>query len=131
MNPVAFHSFQNSDNVGVSVFINFPSKIKWDDSSHHIADECFCADLDSFCDQLSVLSCSIFDIYKHDACYWILWVGPGWCELMYISRIVNIRSRLIHLHGVQLLMLLEITEIIANRNHCFGCINRINLLYLL
>ena len=47
-------------------------------------------------------------------------------ELMYISLIISIRSRLTHLHGFQLLVLLpQFMEVIF-----FICTNRINLLNL-
>ena len=50
--------------------------------------------------------------------------GSG-LDLTFISLTVNIRSSLIHLHGLQLLVLIEIIEIIF-----FVCTNRINLLHL-
>ena len=47
-------------------------------------------------------------------------------ELMYLSLIVNIRSRLIRLHGFQLLVLLPLLIEITS----FVCINKVNILHL-
>ena len=83
---VDFCPFGNSDNVIVSVSIDFPSKSKEDAPFHFTFFDYSLADLDSLFDHLGDVS---------------------WISEMFHSRDVNIMSSLIHLHGFQLLVLLR------------------------
>ena len=59
---MAFPSLGNSDNVVVSVSIDFSSNSQWDGSFHCIAYDYSCADLGCLCDHLRDVSW--WDIFK-------------------------------------------------------------------
>ena len=94
---MAFPSLGNSDNVVVSVSIEFLSNWKWDTPFYCIAYDYSHVDWDSLCDHLknSVLLLLLVNF------------SSGFrLKLMYICYIITIRSYLTHLHGFQLFMLL-------------------------
>ena len=93
---MTFPPLENSDHVGVSVSIVFPSSSQQDASCHCIA-------YDGFRDHLRNVPWE--DIFKLTAS---AVAGECCCrlKLMYISLIVKIRSSLIHLRGFQLFLLL-------------------------
>ena len=99
---------ENSDHVVVSVSIDLLSNSQQDVSFHCIAYDYSRADWDGLRAHLRDVPWE--DISKLGAsaaagefCDWV----PLGLELMYISLIGNIRSSLIHLHGFQLLVLLQ------------------------
>ena len=102
---MAFPPLGNSDNVAVSVSIDFPTNSQRDAPFHHIAYDYSRADWDGLCDHLR-------DVPWEDTFNLVLLlllvnsVGGFRLELMYISLIENIRSSLIHLRDFQLLLLL-------------------------
>ena len=102
---MAFLPLRNSDNVVVSVSIDFSSNSQQDALLHCIAYDYSHANWDDLHDHLRDIPWD--DIFR---------LGPSAAasefvsgfrlELMHISLIENIRSNLIHLHGFQLLVLL-------------------------
>ena len=102
---MAFPPSGNSDNIVVSVSIDFPSNSQWDAPFHHIAYDYSRADSGGLHDHLRDVPWK--DIFKLGAsaaasefCGWVQ-VGVD----VYIPH-RNIRSSLIHLHDFQLLVLL-------------------------
>ena len=102
---MAFPPLGNSDHVGVSVSIDFPSNSQRDAQFHRIAYDYSCADWDGLRDHLRDVSWE--DIFKLGAsaaasefCEWFR------LELMHIYHIENIKSSLTQLHGFQLIVLL-------------------------
>ena len=103
---MAFPPLGNSDDIVVSVSIDFPSNSQWKALFHCIAYDYSCVDWDGLRDHLRDVPWE--DIFKLDAsaaasefCEWVQ-VGIN----IYISLIENIRSSLTHVHGFQLLVLL-------------------------
>ena len=102
---MAFPPLGNSDHVVVSVSIDFPTNSQRDAPFHHIAYDYSRAYWDGLCDHLRDVPWE--DIFKLSASAALVNFMSGFkLELMYISLIENIRSSLIHLHGLQLLVLL-------------------------
>ena len=104
---MAFPPLENSDHVFVSVSIDCPSNSEWYALFVPIAYDYSCVDWDSLCDHLrDVLWEDIFKLGTSAAaasefCEWV-----QNCIDIYISLIENIKSRLTHLHGFLLLLLL-------------------------
>ena len=104
---MAFPPLENSDHVFVSVSIDCPSSSEWYALFLRIAYDYSCVDWDSLCDHLrDVLWEDIFKLGTSAAaasefCEWV-----QNCIDIYISLIENIKSRLTHLHGFLLLLLL-------------------------
>ena len=102
---MAFPPLENSDNVVVSVSIDFPINSKQDTPFYHLAYDYSRADSDDLRDHLRDVPWE--DIFKLSASaaasefYKCVQVG-----MMYVSLIVSIRSSLTHLHGFQQLVLL-------------------------
>ena len=95
----------NSDNVIVSVTIDFASYSQRGALFHRVAYDYSRADWDSFCDHLRDVPWE--DIFKLHASA----AARKFCEcvqvrIMFISLIESIRSSLTHLHGFQLVVLL-------------------------
>ena len=73
---MAFLPLGNSDHVGVSASIDFPSNSQWDAPFHHIAYDYSCANWDGLCDHLRDIPWE--DIFKLNAsaavsefCEWV------------------------------------------------------------
>ena len=74
---MAFSLLGNSDNVVVSVSLDFPSISKWDASFHYIAYDYSRAAWDGVCDRLG--NVPLEDIFKcYNCCEWVL-VGIDVC----------------------------------------------------
>ena len=105
---MAFPQLGNSDQVVVSVSIDFPSNSQRDAPFHRMAYDYSRADWGGLRDHLRDVPWE--DILKLDtsaaASEWVSFVSRFRLELMYVPLIENIRSSLIHLHGFQLLVLL-------------------------
>ena len=101
-----FPPLETSDHVVVSVSIDLPSTSKLDAPFHCIAYDYSHANWDSFHDHLRDDPCE--DIFKAQSfCMLLVNFASGFrLELKYLSLIVNIRSRITHLHGFQVLLLL-------------------------
>ena len=101
---MAFPPLGNSDHV-VSVSIDFPSNSQWDAPFHYIAHDYSCANWDGLCDHLRDVPWE--DIFKLGASLlFVNFVSGFRLALMDISLVEKIKSRLIHLHAFQLLVLL-------------------------
>ena len=101
---MAFPPLGNSDHV-VSVSIDFPSNSQWDAPFHYIAHDYSCANWDGLCDHLRDVPWE--DIFKLGASLLFMNFVSGFrLALMDISLVEKIKSRLIHLHAFQLLVLL-------------------------
>ena len=125
---VIFPLLGNCDQVGVSVSIDFPSNSKEDAPFHRTAYDCSRADGDGLRDHLRYVPQTL-------SLNWVLLLlllnfqSGSSLKLVYISRIVNVRTIFIYLHGFQLLMssiwlpwLIEITSFVFT--------SKINLLQL-
>ena len=102
---MTFPPLGNSDHVVVSVSIDFPTNSQRDAPFHRIAYDYFRADWDGLRDHLGDVSWRI----SFNLVLLLLLVNfVGWfrLKLVHISLIENIRSNFIHLHSVQLLVLL-------------------------
>ena len=88
---MAFLSLRNSNNVVVTVSIDFPSNPKRDAFFHHKTYDYFLADLDCRRDLGDVPWKDIFKLVN--------FVSEYRLKLMYISPIANIGSNLNHLLG--------------------------------
>ena len=101
---MAFPPLGNSNHV-VSVSIDFPSNSQWDAPFHYIAYDYSRADWYGLCDHLRDIPWE--DIFKLGASLLLLNFVIGFrFALVDISLVEKIRSRLIHLHAFQLLVLL-------------------------
>ena len=101
---MAFPPLGNSNHV-VSVSIDFPSNSQWDALFHYIAYDYSRADWYGLCDHLRDVPWE--DIFKLGASLLLLNFVIGFrFALVDISLVEKIRSRLIHLHAFQLLVLL-------------------------
>ena len=101
---MAFPPLGNSNHV-VSVSIDFPSNSQWDAPFHYIAYDYSRADWYGLCDHLRDVPWE--DIFKLGASLLLLNFVIGFrLALVDISLVEKIRSRLIHLHAFQLLVLL-------------------------
>ena len=101
---MAFPPLGNSNHV-VSVSIDFPSNSQWDAPFHYIAYDYSRADWYGLCDHLRDVPWE--DIFKLGASLLLLNFVIGFrFALVDISLVEKIRSRLIHLHAFQLLVLL-------------------------
>ena len=101
---MAFPPLGNSNHV-VSVSIDFPSNSQWDAPFHYIAYDYSRADWYGLCDHLRDIPWE--DIFKLGASLLLLNFVIGFrLALVDISLVEKIRSRLIHLHAFQLLVLL-------------------------
>ena len=101
---MAFPPLGNSNHV-VSVSIDFPSNSQWDAPFHYIAYDYSRADWYGVCDHLRDVPWE--DIFKLGASLLLLNFVIGFrLALVDISLVEKIRSRLIHLHAFQLLVLL-------------------------
>ena len=101
---VAFPSLENSDHVVVLFSIDFPSNSKGDASFYHKPHD-YSHDWDDIHDHLRDVPWE--NVFKLGTFLLLLnFVGESMSKLMYVSLIVNIRLRLSHLHGFQLLLLL-------------------------
>ena len=102
---MAFPPLGNSNHV-VSVSIDFPSNSQWDAPFHYIAYDYSRADWYGLCDHLRDVPWE--DIFKLGASLLLLlnFVIGFRLALVDISLVEKIRSRLIHLHAFQLLVLL-------------------------
>ena len=99
----AFPPLENSDHVVVSVSIDFPTNSQQDAPFYSIAYDYSCADwgmvfVEIFHGRISLNLVLLLLLVN--------FLSGFRLELMYISLIENIRPRLIHLHGFQLLVLL-------------------------
>ena len=102
---MAFPPLGNSNHVVVSVSIDFPTNSQQDAPFHRIAYDYSCADWDGLCDHLRDVPWE--DIFKLGASLLLLNFVIGFrLALVDISLVEKIRSRLIHLHAFQLLVLL-------------------------
>ena len=124
---LAFPPLGNSDLVVVSVSIDFPTNSQRDAPFHRVAYDYSRAYWGGLRDHLRDFPWE--DIFKLGASAaaseFCEWVQVGIDIYIYISLIENIRSNLIHLHGFQLLVLLQwFIEI------TFICPKEINLLIL-
>ena len=107
---MTFPPLENSDLL-VSVSVDFPSNSKRDALFHCIAYDYSHADLDGLWDHLRKFNGRI-SLKSVLLLLLVNFVSGFRLELMYISLIVSIRSSLTHLHGFQLLVLLQqFTEI--------------------
>ena len=102
---MAFPPLRNSNHVGSSVSIAFPSNSQQDAPFHRIAYDYSWADWDGLRDHLRDVPWEI--IFKFSASA----TASEFCErfrleFIYISLIVSIKSSLTHLYGFQLLVLL-------------------------
>ena len=101
---MTFPPLGNSNHV-VSVSIDFPSNSQWDAPFHYIAYDYSRADWYGVCDHLRDVPWE--DIFKLGASLLLLNFVIGFrLALVDISLVEKIRSRLIHLHAFQLLVLL-------------------------
>ena len=101
---MAFPPLGNSNHV-VSVSTDFPSNSQWDAPFHYIAYDYSRADWYGLCDHLRDVPWE--DIFKLGASLLLLNFVIGFrLALVDISLVEKIRSRLIHLHAFQLLVLL-------------------------
>ena len=101
---MAFPPLGNSNHV-VSVSIDFPSNSQWDAPFHYIAYDYSRADWYGLCDHLRDVPWE--DIFKLGASLLLLNFVIGFrLASVDISLVEKIRSRLIHLHAFQLLVLL-------------------------
>ena len=103
---MAFSPLGNSDQVVVSVSIDFTSNSKSGAPFHHIVYDYSCADWTSLCDHLRGVP--LEDIYKLSASP----AASEFCEWVQVGIDVyiphrSIRSNLTHLHGFQQLVLLS------------------------
>ena len=102
---MAFPPLGNSNHVVVSVSIDFPTNSQQDAPFHRIAYDYSHADWDGLCDHLRDVPWE--DIFKLGASLLLLNFVIGFrLALVDISLVEKIRSRLIHLHAFQLLVLL-------------------------
>ena len=101
---MAFPPLGNSDHVFVSVSIDFPTNSQQDAPFHRIAYDYSHADWDGLCDHLRDLPWE--DIFML-LLLLVNFVSRSRLELMYIFLIENIRSSITHVHGFQLLLLLQ------------------------
>ena len=122
---MVFLPLGNSDDVVVSVSIDFSINSKRDAPFHRIAYDYSRADWDGLCDHFRDVPWE--DIFKLRALLLLVNFVSGFrLELMYIYLIASIRLSFTHLHGFQQLLLLpQFIEIIF-----FVCTNRINFLNL-
>ena len=101
---MALLPLRNSNNVVVSVSIDFPSNSQWDVSFHCIGDY-FRVVWDGLCYHLRDVHGGI-SLNSVLLLLLVNLVSRFSLELMYISLIASIKSSLIHLHDFQLLVLL-------------------------
>ena len=102
---IAFAPLGTSDHVVISVSIDFPTNSQQDAPFHCIVYDYSHADWDGLRDPLRDVPWK--DIFTLGASAALVNFVSGFrLELMYIYHIENIRSSLIHLHGIQLPVLL-------------------------
>ena len=101
---MALPPLRNSNNVVVSVSIDFPSNSQWEVSFHCIGDY-FRAVWDGLCYHLRDVHGGI-SLNSVLLLLLVNLVSRFSLELMYISLIASIKSSLTHLHGFHLLVLL-------------------------